>query len=387
MIRDQGYEVYYDNDAGSFELVRNGTVMLRAHDVNRLWPFTAHNRFLRRSPTIVNYVVANATSQKEMNYWHNALGHINTRFIRDMANQGLVVGMKVVTWDWTDCETCHLLKQIHNVHRRASCTNDLIFADLMDFSANKTMKFRYLLVIVNAFSNFTSVFLLQKKSETNHCLEEYISWAEIQQGRPIKQVLTKAPSHTFGPQAPQSNPCERTTCTLLSLRKSILKHSGLPLKMWTEAALMATNLKNRVRSKRVGARKPNEAWYKAKPSVRYLRPFGSLGYAYVHRTMRTKLDDTAMIGYRFGFSNASTGYKVFFPDTNVVKFAPVVRFYPTLRYRDHHNDEGVNIEHWLSDDVEEMDDVVHQSENNLIGQNIRRRDDKTSEATGMVFMP
>ncbi|DAZ99546.1 TPA: hypothetical protein N0F65_005418 [Lagenidium giganteum] len=173
-----GYEVYYDNDAGSFELVRNGTVVLRAHEDNRLWPFRAHNRFLRRSPTILNYVVANANIQhgrKDMNYWHNALGHINTRSIRDMANQGLV----------------QISKTYHdNVHRRASRTNDLIFADLMDFSANKTTKFRYLLVIVDAFSNFTSVFLLQKKSETNLCLEEYIAWAEIQQGRPIKQVLT-----------------------------------------------------------------------------------------------------------------------------------------------------------------------------------------------------
>ncbi|DBA00157.1 TPA: LOW QUALITY PROTEIN: hypothetical protein N0F65_000480 [Lagenidium giganteum] len=407
MIRDQRYKVYYDNDTGSFELARNRTVVLCAHNDNRLWPFTTHNRFLRRSPTIVNYVVATANilhGRKDMNYWHNAVGHINTSSIRDMANRGLVVGMKVDTWDWTDCETCHLSNKTYhdNIHRRASRTNDLIFADLMDVSANKTKKFRYLLVIVDAFSNFTSVFLLQKKSETNHCFEEYISWAEIKQGRPIKQVLTdkggefvnaemiewcksKGITHiAVGPQAPQSNPCERANRTLLSLLKSVLKHAGLPLKITESSASVQVHelpIKRGTRQNQadvIYAHSDLAATQRARPAHARVPEHG---YATTSAS-KNRTPATPKIGYMVGFSDASTAYKMLFPDTNVVKFVPDVRFHPLLLYKDRHSDESGNIKHWLSDDVEELDDVVYQSENNLIGQNIHSRDDNA-----MAFMP
>ncbi|DBA00649.1 TPA: hypothetical protein N0F65_003578 [Lagenidium giganteum] len=53
---------------------------------------------------------------------------------------------------------------------------------------------------------------------------------------------------------------------------------------------MATYLHNRAPGKRVGGRTPYEVWYKAKPSVRHLRPFEAMGYAYspydAHKTRR-----------------------------------------------------------------------------------------------------
>ncbi|DBA01628.1 TPA: hypothetical protein N0F65_011384 [Lagenidium giganteum] len=116
----------------------------------------------------------------------------------------------------------------------------------MDFSGNQSCAYKYLLVIVDAHSNFTSVFALKKKSDTNQSMQQYIAWAQCQQDRLVKQVPTDCGGEfannemsewyrergivhiKVGPDAPQSNPCERANQTLLHIIKSGLKHSGMP---------------------------------------------------------------------------------------------------------------------------------------------------------------
>ncbi|DBA04076.1 TPA: hypothetical protein N0F65_009423 [Lagenidium giganteum] len=173
---------------------------------------------------------------------------------------------------------------------------------------------------------------------------EYIAWAERQQDRTVKHVLTDKGGEFFnneidkwykahgivhepcGPDAPESNPSERMNQTLADMMRAMMKHSGLPSILWTEAALHAAYLRNRVQSKHNGGVAPFERWYNIKPSVRHIRPFGTLGYVFIAKHHRSKLDDKSVALYLVEYSDASTGYKRYFPKTNRIRFVPDVRF-------------------------------------------------------------
>jgi len=69
---------------------------------------------------------------------------------------------------------------------------------------------------------------------------------------------------------------------------------------------------NRSPTRSVANTTPIEPWSGFKPNVQHLKLFGSITYAYVPKTARSKLDDKAVktiIGYKHG------GYKLYNPMT------------------------------------------------------------------------
>jgi len=80
------------------------------------------------------------------------------------------------------------------------------------------------------------------------------------------------------PCTPQQNGvAERRNRTLLDMVRSMMAHANLPISFWGDALLTATYILNHVPSKSVTATQ-YELWHGRKPSLNYLRPWGSAGY-------------------------------------------------------------------------------------------------------------
>ena len=89
---------------------------------------------------------------------------------------------------------------------------------------------------------------------------------------------------------PQNGVAERKNRTLVECRRSMLQGKGLSNGLWAEAINTAVYLKNRSPTKCLGFKTPFEALFGLKPTVSYLRIFGSKAYAHIPKADRKKLD-------------------------------------------------------------------------------------------------
>ena len=166
--------------------------------------------------------------------------------------------------------------------------------------------------------------------------------------------------HLVGPKAAPSNPTERMNQTIIKMVSALMIQSGLPGTMCVEASLYAVWLINRTVSKAADNRTPFEKFYGYRPNVSKIRVFGSIGYAYIHPDLRGKLDNRSEVGYFIGYADGSNGYKMYFPQYNMVKFMPDVVINEDIMYKDRHPNEK-NIDKWTQDIdkyIEENDEYI-----------------------------
>ena len=394
MINEQGYEIEYINNRREIKVYdKDDECVMKMNMENYLWPLRTVNGTNGWS-RIVNALITGSNqggNTASLALWHERLGHVNTRYIIEMQSKNLVDGLKLTSNRMNTCDTCFYAKQraqtYHtNNYRNVKAANDLIFIDLMDFGGPNPTIFKKVLVIVDAFSNYTSIYLLKSKDETNKYIMEYIAWAGRQLSTKVKRVLSdgggefknqvisdwykgKGIEHQIvGPNAPQSNPCERANQTIFKLHTAFMKQSGFPRFLWTEAAIMATYVKNRVPCKSTDGKTPYEVFFGHRPSMGHIRKFGCLCYVYVHPNDRKfKSSDRSKIGYLVGMCDSTNRYKIYFPDSRIVKFVADVRFKECEMYCDRNQNESLDLQ-WIQDDeqsLDQMDDIQYMQTNTI----------------------
>ena len=124
---------------------------------------------------------------------------------------------------------------------------------------------------------------------------------------------------------PQHNGvAERKNRTIMDMARIMLKAKGMPNHVWVEAVTCAVYLINRSPTGSVPNTTPIEAWSGIKPNVQHLKVFGSITYAHVPKTARSKLDDKAVKTIFIGYKNG--GYKLYNPMTKKVIISHDVTF-------------------------------------------------------------
>jgi hypothetical protein len=79
--------------------------------------------------------------------------------------------------------------------------------------------------------------------------------------------------------------------TWLDPARSMLKHAGMPNKLWAEPVSTAVYIKNRLPSRVLPNLTPFARWTRKKPDISHLRTFGYLAFALIHGDLRTQLDN------------------------------------------------------------------------------------------------
>lgn len=129
------------------------------------------------------------------------------------------------------------------------------------------------------------------------------------------------------PETPQQNRvAERKLAHLTSMCLSWLHTKNLPRELWVAAVQTACHVINRLPSWPGTEPSPFEALYHHKPNVSYFRVFGSVCYAHVSKTNRTKLDPRARRCILLGYDTHRKGWKCMDPETKKVDVSRDVVF-------------------------------------------------------------
>ena len=130
------------------------------------------------------------------------------------------------------------------------------------------------------------------------------------------------------PYTPEQNGVsERRNRYIMEMARCMLHEKNLPKVFWAEAANTAVFLQNRLPTKLLAEKTPFEVWYKYKPSLSFLKVFGSTCFVHIPQIKRDKLDKKAMQGIFVGYSTISKAYKVYLPQTQKITITRDVQFH------------------------------------------------------------
>ena len=117
--------------------------------------------------------------------WHARLGHLNHKYVQQVASDELATGIKLKSSIETpDCEACTLGKMHRSSfpkksQHRATKILELIHSDLCGpMQVNSSGGSRYMLTLTDDFSRFTHVYFLKKKSDVLEKFKEFVTLAE-----------------------------------------------------------------------------------------------------------------------------------------------------------------------------------------------------------------
>ncbi|CAL2260415.1 unnamed protein product [Prunus armeniaca] len=213
---------------------------------------------------------------------------------------------------------------------------------------------KYFISFIDDFSRKVWVYFLKKKSEAFQAFKDFKAEVEKFVGFPIKTLRTDRGGEYLSNEfekycrnhglmhqlttryTPQQNGVsERKNQTIMEMVRSMLKNKNLQKELWAEAVTCAIYLINRSPTKALNDCTPHEAWYGMKPSVHYLRIFGSVAYAHVPDAVRNKLDDKSEKCIFIGYSERSKAYKLYNPKTKKFLVSRDVRFDEYSDFYDH----------------------------------------------------
>ena len=130
------------------------------------------------------------------------------------------------------------------------------------------------------------------------------------------------------PYTPEQNGVsERRNRYIMEMARCMLHEKNLPKVFWAEAANTAVFLQNRLPTKLLTEKTPFEVWYNYKPSLSFLKVFGSTCFVHIPQIKRDKLDKKAMQGIFVGYSIISKAYKVYLPQTQKITITRDVQFH------------------------------------------------------------
>lgn len=315
------------------------------------------------SASLRDFSVMEATHAKEIDLWHRRLGHISPDSLSRLAHEELVEGFPtklpkgklrryVGKSGW--CEECHLGKMTAGsfppTGSVVSQPLELIHFDLMGPISDESPEgFKYALVCVDEFSDYTEVRPLRKKSEASPEAIAILKSLSNQANLAVKRVRTDGGTEFHGlakwckdqgvshevtvPYVHQMNgKVERMNRTLQDRVRCMLVDAKLDPEWWALALDTASYVRNRcpVAGKLLT---PHEAMFNKKPDISHLKVFGSLCHVLTPKTQRDgKFHPVSKKGIFMGYSGK--GFLVLLNDrVEYVKHVKV--FEDRMPMRDH----------------------------------------------------
>ena len=263
------------------------------------------------------------SSTLDINYYHQVLGHVNEKFLRDTARHYGIT----LTGTLNSCVACSLAK-IHNnpiptsTKPRSEIPGERIFIDISHFPQPSIAGNRYWLLIVDDATDMAWSVFLKKKSDLPERMINFL-YNMRNNGTPVENIrldnsgenndLREQTNKLFmgiryeftAPNTPQQNGrVERKFSILYEYMRSILNAAKLtqPLRqlLWAEAANHSTDVINGICTS-TNPIPPYRAFYNKDPSYfKYLRPFGELSVIASNNKLKSKMSDRGFLGLYLG---------------------------------------------------------------------------------------
>ncbi|GKC10134.1 retrovirus-related pol polyprotein from transposon TNT 1-94 [Tanacetum coccineum] len=281
-------------------------------------------------------LMSKATSTKSW-LWHRRLSHLNFGTINDLTRLDLVDGLPKFKYGKDHlCSACERGKSKKASHPPKLVPSDHSKLELLHMDLCGPMRVasingkKYILVIVDDFSRYTWVYFLRSKDETPEIIKKFIAQAQLNykakvckirtdNGTEFKNTSLKAHYEKLGimqqfsiARTPQQNGVvERRNRTLVEAARTMLIFSRLPEFLWAEAVATACFTQNRSIIHTRYNKTPYELLRGRKPNIAYFHVFGSLCYPTNDRDDLGKMKPKADIGVFIGYSETSTGFRIY----------------------------------------------------------------------------
>ncbi|OWZ18824.1 hypothetical protein PHMEG_0007031 [Phytophthora megakarya] len=294
-----------------------------------------------------------------------------------------------------------------SLNRNITAPTQIVYADLLSPGSGNGTRYKAILVIMDGWSRFLTVYLLTSKeaSVVNQLMQQYVLWAERQAGRGIKKIVQSefepAENEKFpeqrvltdkggefvntaieywyaargiehikvGPKSSHLNPCERAHQSLIEMTKVQMQAAGFPRSFWPYALKNRVYINNRVYAKPIEG-VPYQRIFGVKPDIHHIRKFGSLAYVHVPVSPeKQKQDDNAFVSFVFGYAEETVGCQVYIPSERTVKFVAEVRVQEDITYGDRHdvNPAGINVAELLTFETEPENDKIEANSSSIEG--------------------
>jgi len=265
----------------------------------------------------------NGPAKASWRQWHKRLAHLNMADVKRLANMS--TGIDVDSANSLEneespesvCGACAIGKQhrtpSRKPHTRATKIGELVHTDLA--GGGKIPKTDggaiYVATMIDDYSEYTTTYLLERKSDLKGVLRNYLEFMKTR-GTPVHRLRSDNGGEYAGhqtielleehgvkwePTAPynpsQNGVAERCFRTLFERTRAILTSAKLPVRLWGEAIMTVTYLKNRSPTTALDQITPYEAWHGKKPDLSNLHTFGCTAYHHVEGARR-KLDDKSL---------------------------------------------------------------------------------------------
>ncbi|GJY59280.1 retrovirus-related pol polyprotein from transposon TNT 1-94 [Tanacetum coccineum] len=338
-------------------------------------------------------LMSKATSTKSW-LWHRRLSHLNFGTINDLTRLDLVDGLPKFKYRKDHlCSACERGKRKKDSHPPKLVPSNHSKLELLHMDLCRPMRVasingnKYILVIVDDYSRYTWVYFLHSKDETLEIIKKFIAQAQLNykakvckirtdNGTEFKNATLKAHYEKLGTmqqfltaRTPQQNGVvERRNCTLVETARTMLIFSRLPEFLWA-----APNF--------FGLKQFTSTFQK--PNIAYCLCFAHVFNPTNDRGDLGKMKPKADIGVFIGYSETSTGFRIYNRLTKMIMETIHVKFDELTTMASEHDCLEPELQRFNNHNssAESMNTPSNEDLDNLFGPMFEEYFEKTSSDT------
>ncbi|GJT12756.1 retrovirus-related pol polyprotein from transposon TNT 1-94 [Tanacetum coccineum] len=269
--------------------------------------------------------------------WHRRLNHLNFGTINDLARKDLVRGLPRLKFEKDHlCSACQLGKSKKHTHKPKTKNTNLEVLNTLHMDLYGPMRVqtingkKYILVIIDDYSQFTWVKFFRSKDETPEVVIKYLNKIQVGLNKTIRNIRTDNGTEFVNkdltdyyervgifhqktvPRTPQQNGIvERQNRTLVEAARIMLIFSKALMFLWADAVATACYTQNRSLIHTRQCKTPYELVHDKKPDLTFFRVFGTLCYPTNDCEDLGKLQPIADIGIFVGYAPSRKGYRIY----------------------------------------------------------------------------
>ncbi|GJS88411.1 retrovirus-related pol polyprotein from transposon TNT 1-94 [Tanacetum coccineum] len=283
--------------------------------------------------------------------WHQRLSHLNFNYINLLSKKDVVIGLPKVKYVKDQlCSSCEVSKAKRSSFKTKAVPSSKGQLNLLHMHLCGLMRVasingkKYILVIVDDYSEYIWTLFLRSKDETPEVLKESLIMIQWNLQALVISVRTDRGTEflnktlyaffkeegiehkTSTPRTPEQNGVvKRRNRTLVEVSRMMLSASKLPLFFWAEA-LQCTILKNRSIIIPTHEKMAYHIINDRKPSIKHIYIFGCTCYLTRDGENLDKMKEKGDLCIQVGYSTQSKGYKVYNKRTRLIVESIHLRF-------------------------------------------------------------
>lgn len=337
----------------NFTIIKKDTnaLIYKNSEVVMIAKITENNLYELNIKTVIpNTCNLVQNTQSDLKMWHERLGHINLKQIKNMCSNSVVEGLKIKDNEQSDfiCEACAYGKQcrlpFHKSVRGKLQPGDLVYSDVCGPMSHESIQgMKYFVLFKDAATSYRHVYFIKNKNEVMEVFKKYNAIIKNQYMHNVRVLHTDNGKEYVNkifqeyldregivhertaPYTPEQNGrAEREQRTIVESARSMLYAKDVSLDLWAEAVNCAVYILNRTSSSQCPNKTPFELWNGIKPQIGHLKVFGSVGYVHIPDQLRKKLDKKSEKMILVGYDN--TNYRMYNLNNKKIKISRNVIF-------------------------------------------------------------